>query len=233
MEKTKILFFDLETVGNWPTLAAMRDDAPEFYGPWLKRDAFFRERYENNRDMEPEALYRAKSGLQPEFSRVACASFGTFGQDGEKKMRSFTGTEHEILKSAGAVINNADKHGFKLCGHNIKRFDLPFLWKRMLVNGINPPNSVNNFNKKPWDVTAIDTAELWSNGAWQESFTSLETLTALFGIPSPKAEMQADKVHDEFWLHGSGSHGAIARYCEGDVIALMDVFDAINKTGAL
>jgi DNA polymerase elongation subunit (family B) len=127
-------------------------------------------------------------------------------------------------------MNNAEKAGHKICGHNIKRFDIPFMWKRMLVHGINPPTCINNFGKKPWEVTALDTAEIWSGGAWQESFTSLETLSALFGIHSPKSTMQADRVHHEYW---AGNVSDIGSYCEGDVVAQMDVFEAVNKTGAI
>ena len=230
MEKTMILFFDCETVGNWPDLETLKNDNVEFYEPWMKRDTFLRERYDTNKSISPNDLYKEKAGLQPEFSRIICVSFGKFNKDGTKQIQSFYGNEIDILKSCAGVINNAEKAGYKICGHNIKRFDIPVLWKRMLVHGINPPNSINNFGKKPWEITALDTAEIWSNGIWQESFTSLETLSILFGIKSSKNEIQANQVHEIYWNKGILD---IVPYCEGDVVAQMDVFESINKIGAL
>jgi len=194
MEKNKLLFFDLETAGNWATYSNMQAEAPRFAELWDKRDAFLRERYEGNRELSTGELFISKSGLQPEFARVVCASFGYFTPDGAKRLTSYTGSEYDILMSAKGVINNAERQGWRICGHNIKRFDIPFLWKRMLTNKIAPPNLISAIGKKPWEITAIDTAELWSGGVWQESFASLDTLSALFDIPSPKEIMHGSRV---------------------------------------
>ena len=235
MEKNKILFFDLETASNFRNYETMQDEAPRFAELWMKRDHFLRERYEENRGLTVSELFEQKAGLQPEFARVVCASFGYFDSTGNKKIVSYTdsdvGNEKEILMASKGVINNAERAGWKLCGHNVRRFDIPFLWKRMLTHKIQPPGLINSWGKKPWEMTTIDTAELWSGGVWQESFTSLDTLSALFDIPSPKATMQASRVHGLYWSTGNKDFSVdIAEYCEGDVIAVMDIVDNIIKT---
>jgi DNA polymerase elongation subunit (family B) len=225
MEKNKLLFWDLETAGNWPDYNTMKETDPRFAELWMKRDAFLRERYEGNRDLNENELFMLKSGLQPEFGRVVCASFGYFSASGEKKVTSYYSDEHSILTAAKGVINNAQKAGWQLCGHNIKRFDIPFLWKRMLSHKIAPPPLISAWGKKPWEMTSVDTAELWSGGVWQESFASLDTLSALFDIPSPKEVMQASRVHATYWEEKD--YTKIAKYCEGDIHATMDIMSQI------
>ena len=227
MEKNKVLFFDLETSGGYPDFQTMETEAPRFADLWMKRDAFLRERYADNKQYSVNELFKLKAGLQPEFAKVVCASFGYFGPDGvTKKITSYyEGDEVSILNSARGVINNAEKAGWKICGHNIKRFDISFLWKRMLINKISPPGLISSWGKKPWEITAIDTAELWSGGVWQESFASLDALSALFEIPSPKEVMHGSRVHDTYWVEKN--YSKIATYCEGDVHAVMDVLSAI------
>jgi predicted PolB exonuclease-like 3'-5' exonuclease len=94
------------------------------------------------------------------------------------------------------------------------------LFKRFLINGIKPPKIITVWNKKPWDLTFFDMAKFWSNGAWQEGYTSLDTMAALFGHASPKEFTQANQVHELFY---SGKLDEIKMYCEGDVRASIRV----------
>jgi len=224
----QILFFDIETTGISASLDDLKKNNPRLADLWAKRDEFLRERYSNNKGLSADELWRLKSGLQPEFGLVVCISFGYFvkkNDDYEKKITSFAltpdTTEAKILLDAKGVINNATKKGFRLGGMAIKRFDVPYLWKRMLINKINPPTILNAIGKKPWEINFIDLSDIWSGGAWQESYTSLDIMSAVFNIASPKAEMQASRVHEEFWF-GTDRH-IIEKYCSADVSAEMDI----------
>ena len=104
---------------------------------------------------------------------------------------------------------------------------MPFTWKRMLINKITPPRAINFIGVKSWDIHAVDIAELWGGGVWQEGFTSLDTMSAVSGIASPKGETEAKMVHE---LHWNGEHDRIIKYCEGDVIATMEVAKSIYNT---
>ena len=53
---------------------------------------------------------------------------------------------------------NGPKH--RLCGHNAKEFDFPFIARRMLIHQISLPQSLQLFNKKPWEVPHLDTLHL-------------------------------------------------------------------------
>ena len=71
-----------------------------------------------------------------------------------------------------------------------------------------------------------DTADIWSFGAWQESFTSLDTLTAILNVPSPKGDIDGSQVSSVFWKDGDVTR--IAKYCEQDVIAVINTLVALS-----
>ena len=59
----------------------------------------------------------------------------------EKQLRvkSFYGDdEKQLLTEFANMISSWDRFGNKqICGHNIKEFDVPYIARRMLVNGLN------------------------------------------------------------------------------------------------
>ncbi|MDP4273549.1 MAG: 3'-5' exonuclease, partial [Bacteroidota bacterium] len=66
-----------------------------------------------------------------------------------------------------------------------------------------------------------DTLELWKFGDYKH-YTSLELLTNLFGIPSPKDDIDGSQVADVYYKEKD--IGRIAAYCEKDVVALTQLF---------
>jgi DNA polymerase elongation subunit (family B) len=54
-----------------------------------------------------------------------------------------------------------------LCGHNAKEFDFPYICRRMLVNGLKLPTILDIAGKKPWEVSHLDTMELWKFGDYK------------------------------------------------------------------
>jgi predicted PolB exonuclease-like 3'-5' exonuclease len=109
----------------------------------------------------------------------------------------------------------------KFCGHSLKRFDMPFICKRGLINGLELPDMLVVHDKKPWEIPYLDTAEIWSQGAWAEGFTSLDILTAVLGIPSPKSDINGSQVTEVYWQNGELDR--IVLYCERDVAATVQV----------
>ena len=66
----------------------------------------------------------------------------------------------------------------------------------------------------------IDTSEVWSFGAWQEGFTSLDLLATSIGLDSPKEEIQGSEVNSYFW---KGEIEKITKYCERDVMTTTNI----------
>ena len=66
----------------------------------------------------------------------------------------------------------------------------------------------------------IDTSEVWSFGAWQEGFTSLDLLATSIGLDSPKEDIQGSEVNRYFW---NGEVERITKYCERDVLTTTNI----------
>ena len=137
------------------------------------------------------------------------------------KIQSFYGdNEKDILEKTAKVLDNSDRSGFHLSGYNIEKFDVPYLWKRMLSHGITPPKIISAWDKKPWELKFFDLAKFWSGGAWN-SFTSMDTVGALMDIGSSKGNMKGSDVHDAYWNEHRMEE--IKTYCEEDVRVTMSM----------
>ena len=96
-----------------------------------------------------------------------------------------------------------------------------------MINGLSLPKSLMIYDTKPWELSFIDTGDIWSFGAWQEGFSSLELITSVLGLPTPKSDIRGEEVSEVFWE--TGDHMRIAEYCSRDVKALADVLLKISK----
>lgn len=161
-----------------------------------------------------------KLALNPAFGRICAVAYGEsagaisvqFGED-----------ERAILKAVWDVFNQADR----LSGHNIKKFDVPFLAVRFLANGLTIPNSLRVAGKKPWEISHVDTMELlqFGGGPW----ISLDAACSAFGAESPKTGMDGSLVQA---YAEAGRFEEIGTYCVGDVRAWAAVYSVMKKGGA-
>ncbi len=232
MNIKKIVFFDLETACEYSSLKELEKNNNSLFQLWQKRADYLRSRFEENKNLSDDELYLQKAALSPEFARIVCATFGrleiksdeVLGETSKLTLKSYKSqNEMEILKGAHDVFDKFK--GFKFCGHNVKRFDVPMLCKRLIINGFSLPNELQVQNMKSWEVPFIDTAEQWSFGAWQESFTSLDLLCTVLGVDSPKDKIEGSEVNTYFW---QGRVDEIAEYCEKDVVATAQCYLKLN-----
>jgi hypothetical protein len=91
----------------------------------------------------------------------------------------------------------------------------------MLVNGVELPLLLDNAGKKPWEINHLDTMELWKFGDYK-SYTSLELLANLFGIPTPKDDIDGSMVADVYY--NDKDLQRIEQYCLKDVVTLCQLF---------
>ncbi|HIF15238.1 MAG TPA: hypothetical protein EYQ86_07975, partial [Bacteroidetes bacterium] len=107
--------------------------------------------------------------------------------------------ESEILhKVHDLFTKTAGK--YKLCGHGIKRFDMPFLAKRMAIHGMTIPWDLNNGSKKPWEISSVDLGEEWGFGCNQEKYTPLDWVCVSLGVPTPKTDISGKDVKNAYYL---------------------------------
>ena len=95
----------------------------------------------------------------------------------------------------------------------------------MLINGIKIPAILNLAGKKPWEVNHLDTMELWKFGDYK-AYTSLALLCHVFNIPTPKDDISGADVARVYFEDKDLER--IGRYCEKDVIALIQLFLRMN-----
>jgi predicted PolB exonuclease-like 3'-5' exonuclease len=221
----KMLFFDIETAGSVKYLEDLPSKMQELWG---NRSEILRNqlagKYPDNKDKTDSELYQLKSALHAEFGRVVCVSFGKVKfVDGvpTAQIISYSGSDEiDILEKSFKLMTGMAKNSVKPVGHNIKRFDVPFLCKRAFINSIEPATPLQIWDKKPWETSLVDTSDLWSFGAWQEGFTSLDLLATVLGIDSPKDDIKGDQVHENFW---AGNIDRITEYCQKDVVTLIQI----------
>lgn len=218
----KFIFFDIETISGHKSQELLKEKNERLNDLWEKRVIYLKDKYPDAMLQSTEEVYYSRAALHSEFSQIICVSFAMVQSETSMSVKSIFGhDEKDVLIK---VLNLIDKlsakigPGFKLVGHNIKRFDVPVLCKRSLINGVALPDVLQIHNLKPWEFPMIDTAEIWSHGAWQEGFTSLDLLCAVLGIPSPKGDLSGDKVQDAYYIDNDLPR--IAKYCEHDAAAV-------------
>ncbi|WP_338409515.1 3'-5' exonuclease [uncultured Flavobacterium sp.] len=220
-----ILFLDIETV---PLEAHFNDIDDETKKLWEQKT-----QYQRKEDVSAEDFYD-RAGIWAEFGKIICISVGFFHNKSDIRnfrVTSFFGEEKKILKDFSNLLNeNFHLTTHLLCGHNIKEFDIPFIARRMIINGIALPGKINLFGKKPWEVPHLDTLELWKFGDYKH-YTSLKLLTKILGIPSPKNDIDGSEVARVFYKEKNIDR--IVTYCEKDVIAVAQVFLKMRREDLL
>lgn len=219
LENTKIediVFLDIETV---PTVQAFDSMDQRMQALWDKKSKQFREPGQTAGDVFQRA------GIYAEFGKIICISVGIIRSTDPLTLRlkSFFGDdETRVLSDFSSMIVKFGKshHDAVLCAHNGKEFDFPYMARRMVINSLPIPAIIDNSGKKPWEIKLLDTMDLWKFGDYK-SYTSLELLTSVLGIPTPKDDIDGSMVSKVFYEERDVER--IARYCEKDVIAIAQV----------
>ena len=219
----KVLFLDIETVpqfGNWENL----DETDQYL--WDKKTKFQRKE-----EFTAEEYYKERGGIMAEFGKIICISVGILEKNGKLMIKSFYGDdEKKLLVEFGEIFNRPKLRDVILCAHNGKEFDFPWIARRFLINGMQPPLPFQMFGKKPWEIPHLDTMELWKFGDYK-SFISLELLAHLFGIPTPKDDIDGSMVASIYYIEKDLFR--IVQYCEKDVLTLANVFRRMRQEDLL
>lgn len=214
----KILFLDIETVPQ-----AYRFDQLD-----AKSKILFeaKNRFQISPDKSIEQIFEERGGILAEFGKIVCISVGMLheGSQGRTiRLKSFYHDDEEtLLKQFKRLLDdhyNTQYH--VLCGHNSKEFDIPYICRRMLINGVALPNILQIAGKKPWEINHIDTMELWKFGDYK-SYTSLSLLCHVMDIPTPKDDISGADVARVYYEDNDLER--IMVYCEKDVVALIQLF---------
>jgi hypothetical protein len=217
-ELRDILFLDIETVSVVEQHQQLNE---RFKAQWARKASFLK-REENQTD---EDLFHERAGIYAEFGKIIVVSIGKYveNESGELclKTKCFANdNEKALLEEFRITLEKADPKT-KLCAHNGKEFDFPYVSRRMLVHGVSLPALLNLSGKKSWEIPHLDTMEMWKFGDYKH-YTSLDLLLALFDIPSSKGEMDGSKVNQVYYQEKNLAK--IASYCASDVVAIAQLY---------
>lgn len=206
-----MLFFDLETLPTKDQEVISRIQAElKPPGNYTKEETI--EKWKKT------ALDEAvrKTSFNALYGRVACIAWQT-GHDVYNTTKELN--EREAIETFYANVTHYGPN-LSFCGHNIARFDLPFLRQRSMLLGIKPPPSIMKaMQAKPWDDCIKDTSIIWGN-----EFISLDTLLWHFDIKHIHQDFDGSMVA-ETW---ETDPQKVIDYCAGDVRATYELYQKMT-----
>jgi uncharacterized protein YprB with RNaseH-like and TPR domain len=205
---SNLMVLDIETVPQYSS----HDQVPEHM------QELWAHKIRNNRgEIAAEDFYE-RAGIWAEFGKIICISVGIFlnGKRPGLRVKSFAGHDEKELLEDFSKMLSGQPLSMILCAHNGKEFDFPYICRRMLINGVQFPPHLQITGKKPWEIPHLDTMELWKFGDYK-NYTSLNLLTAIFGIPTSKDDIDGSQVGYVYWVEDDLPR--ICTYCQKDVIA--------------
>lgn len=214
-----LMVIDIETVTEakaWAALPMQKMEAWEELSErrWPKEAAY--------------ETYIEYGALFPEFSKIVCFSLAWWADDKLTVQGFKPATEKDLLKQMKTIIDmdrsSRDDQPRIFAGHAIGNFDIPFIGKRCIINGLDPIRDFDLYGRVVVDAPFMysteiyDTLQKWSFGT--NNRTSLRSLCAALGVFDPKAETTSKDVHNLYYESGDKPDlEKISRYCSGDVYA--------------
>lgn len=216
-QENNLLFVDIETAAQ---TNEFDENHPQFHVfQWKHRNKETDELLDTD---EVVALYNRIAALSPIYGKVVCITVG-YVLDGKAVIMTFSGSEYQIISDFYELLNRL---GRTLVIWNAD-FDLPYVRKRAVLCGVDTVLSNdcgNDAGKKPWSIKGVlDLMQQWKGIGFYND--SLEEVAVALGLPSPKEDLRGSEVTLAFY---NGRVAEIIKYCEADVLALINIFRTIT-----
>lgn len=212
LKQEELIFFDIETAR---VVKDLEIDTP-LYDSWaykVNKDGKYT-------DEEVKSSYIDEAGLYPEFSKVVSIVVGKIVDSKIVLVTLDDPEEKTILNRFNKLLERNIKD--KLCGFVNIGFDSPFIFKRMIINGIQPHDKLDSSGLKPWELEEIDLGVLWKGTSFSRA--SLINIATAFGLPSPKDDISGADVGRVYWEEGEEGLKRISKYCRKDVETTINIF---------
>lgn len=206
-----ILYFDIETLPGpeRPTLEEVEALAPRN----MKKPETIRAWAEENQ----EAQWR-KQALDSMAGKILAIGYALNDAEPEVLIQGRDGIECErdlLARFQDNLVGMGTNPDF--CGHNIKTFDLPWIWRKAVQHRLNP--LCNMIPRARYDPRIKDTMELWA--ADFKDHVSLDAIARFLGLEGKTEGMDGSQVLD---LYEAGELDRIAEYCGQDVRVVRSVY---------
>ena len=221
LKQENLLFFDIETA---PVIKELKLDT-QLFDSWSWK-------VNKNGDLTNDEIiksYSVRSGLYPEFAKIISIVVGKI-VNGEILLITLDHeSESELLESFNSLLER--NINCNLVGFVSHSFDTPFVYKRMVINGIEPHDKVDSSGFKPWDIVDTDLALEWKGNSFERA--SLINVATAFGLPSPKDDIGGADVGRVYWAEGKEGLARISEYCRKDVVTTINIFRKMRLEEAL
>ena len=213
-----LLLIDIETVPQQPDFDLLSDDWKHLWEEKIQHSL--------QDGITANDYYPRRAGVMAEFAKVVCISMAYFKKQGSEyflRVKSVYGhDEKKLLQDFITTVNQleASNNKWNFTGHNIKEFDIPFLCRRFVINGLSIPTYLDFQNMKPWETNMVDTFQYWRFGDYKH-YTSLKLLAAAMNVPSPKDDIDGSMVGHVYWNENNLER--IAVYCQKDVTTVANI----------
>lgn len=124
-----------------------------------------------NMSISPEnniEKFKSTSRYYPTFGRITTITVGKLIKDEENNYKGLIKTysdsdELKLLKNFNNFLNKLNDNNRKISfiGYQNGIFDLPFIFKRMVINNIKPNTFLDKSNLKPWEIKDVDLFDVW------------------------------------------------------------------------
>ena len=212
------LIIDIETVSEKKDYYSLSEDWQHLWQEKVNRSL--------PENITVDEYYPERAGVMAEFSKVVCISLGYFKKEmGVYQFRVksfFSDNEKDLLVNFISTLDQLEAvhNHWSFTGHNIKEFDIPFLCRRLLINGLNIPVYLDFQNMKPWETNMVDTFQYWRFGDYK-NYTSLKLLAASLNVSSPKDDIDGSMVGHVYWHENDLQR--IANYCQKDIVTVANI----------
>lgn len=221
-----ILFLDLETVAAKPSLDQMDE---RFQALWEKKVKNLKT------ESTPAESFVDRAAIYSEFGRILVIGVGFFVETKEGlvfRCKSLANeNEKQLLTEFSELLSQiSSRDAWRLCAHNGKEFDFPYLCRRMIIHSVPLPKLLQVMGKKPWETPLIDTMEMWKFGDFK-AYTSLDLMAACLGVATSKEDIDGSQVGKVYFETGDVER--ISRYCRKDVAVMAQVYMRLMGLGFL
>jgi len=181
-----------------------------------------------------QALWE-KTSFNPDVAPIACICISHTGENGQVKTVNWDVNEIPTEKAMLQMFHN---YVMALCskllsggtieyqkpnfiGHYITKFDLPFIWKRSVINDVVCVSGVK-WNDARHVVNCYDTMTAW---AGYGNSISADNLASLLGLKGKTEGMDGSMVYDE-WQKDPQK---VINYCHDDVAMIKRIHERLIK----
>lgn len=184
----KLFFINIETASNFKSFEDFqnKDD--------LGAKLFSKKNKNSNVD-ELEFIYQNVAPLKSTWGRIINTSFALIDKMGNPLVRTYSDPdESKLLNFINDVLIKAENKNLLICGFNLNKFILPWMFHKLIKYKIKPANSIVTYDKKPWELKNKDIMEDWSG-----KFNTASSLDEICYELDILEDFNDVKINDLYW----------------------------------